>query len=338
MTRSLCNVSSFLLYSPAANIEFFWYISRDFFSRDLVSFLFLCFMLPWRLFNFKEIYFLQWPKYLSNNTGIVILYPCRKIIHCFTQESEYTTPVWFPRKKNPKTLHVSQNNKCFYGTHAMGLHCLMLILFHFSVPNIYLLSLKLDISSSIMIGKSFSSYIALCNYIIAICTDNTSILKTQLVLKSNDIQINAGPKKSSAIKFCLWNLSELAADDFVKVSLTLAFITVQNFDIVYLPESSACIDLIFSSNTSFVKNCGSELSIYDKCRHSIIYGTLNFHVPLLIRYYGEFKPFLKQNANKKWKILTDILLNIFKNFISHKTLKKLVIRLLIEWIDRLDYP
>ena len=123
-------------------------------------------------------------------------------------------------EKKPKTLHVSQNNKCFYGTHAMGLHCLMLILFHFSVPNIYLLSLKLDISSSIMIGKSFSSYIALYNYIIAICTDNTSILKNQLVLKSNDIQINAGPKKSSAIKFCLWNLNELAADDFVKVSLT----------------------------------------------------------------------------------------------------------------------
>ena len=71
-----------------------------------------------------------------------------------------------------------------------------------------------------MIGKSFSSYIALCNHIIAICTDNTSILKSQLVLKSNDIQINAGPKKSSAIKFCLWNLNELAADDFVKVSLT----------------------------------------------------------------------------------------------------------------------
>ena len=49
----------------------------------------------------------------------------------------------------------------------------------------------------------------------------------------------------------------------------------------FIHESSSCIDLIFSSNNSFVKNCGSEMLIYEKCYHNIIYGTLNFDAPLL---------------------------------------------------------
>ena len=40
MTATLCDVSLFLLYFPAVNIEFLLYISRDLFSRDLVSFFF----------------------------------------------------------------------------------------------------------------------------------------------------------------------------------------------------------------------------------------------------------------------------------------------------------
>ena len=47
----------------------------------------------------------------------------------------------------------------------------------------------------------------------------------------------------------------------------------------FITESSSCIDLIFSSNTSFVKNCGSDLLILEKCHHIIIYGTLNFDIP-----------------------------------------------------------
>ena len=49
-------------------------------------------------------------------------------------------------------------------------------------------------------------------------------------------------------------------------------------------ESSSCIDLIFSSNISLVKTRGSELSIFEKCHHNIIYGTLNFDVLLLPCY------------------------------------------------------
>ena len=108
----------------------------------------------------------------------------------------------------------------------------------------------------------------------------------------------------------------------------------------FINESSSCIDLIFSSNTSFVKNSGSVASIYEKCDHNIIYETLNFDIVLPPPYcrdvwdynhansetiqkaiwtFDRSKAFLHRNANEKWKILTDILLHVFKKFIPHKT-------------------
>ena len=57
-----------------------------------------------------------------------------------------------------------------------------------------------------------------------------------LLLRSGDVETNPGPKKSSVIKFCHWNLNGLAAYDFLKVSLIEAFITTHNFDIICLSE------------------------------------------------------------------------------------------------------
>ena len=73
-----------------------------------------------------------------------------------------------------------------------------------------------------------------------------------------------------------------------------------------------------------------------------IYGTLNFDIPLPPPYYRDVwdykhantesiqkaistfdwsKAFLHQNANEKCNIPTDILLNVFENFIPYKTKK-----------------
>ena len=58
-----------------------------------------------------------------------------------------------------------------------------------------------------------------------------------LLLRSGDIEINPGPKKSSVIKFCHWKLNGLAAHDFLQVSLIEAFITTHNSDIICLSET-----------------------------------------------------------------------------------------------------
>ena len=49
-------------------------------------------------------------------------------------------------------------------------------------------------------------------------------------------------------------------------------------------EPSSCIGLIFTSNPSFISASGVELSLYEKCHHNLIYGKINFNVPLLPPY------------------------------------------------------
>ena len=59
-----------------------------------------------------------------------------------------------------------------------------------------------------------------------------------LLLESDDIETNnVGPRRSSVIKFCHWNLSGLAAHNFVKMYLIKAFIRTHNFDITCLLET-----------------------------------------------------------------------------------------------------
>ena len=98
----------------------------------------------------------------------------------------------------------------------------------------------------------------------------------------------------------------------------------------FINGSSSCINLIFSLNTSFVKNCESELSIYEKYYLNIIYGPLNFDAPLPPPHYRDVwdlenadtesiqkaistfdwsKIFLNRNANEKMQN-TDSL-NVF---------------------------
>ena len=58
-----------------------------------------------------------------------------------------------------------------------------------------------------------------------------------LLLTSDDVETNPGPKQSSVInKFCHWNLNGLATHDFLNVSLTEAFVATHNFDIICLSE------------------------------------------------------------------------------------------------------
>ena len=45
-------------------------------------------------------------------------------------------------------------------------------------------------------------------------------------------------------------------------------------------NSSSCIDLAFASNLNVIYNSGFELSLFDKCHHNLIFGELNFMVPL----------------------------------------------------------
>ena len=55
----------------------------------------------------------------------------------------------------------------------------------------------------------------------------------------------------------------------------------------YINELSSCIGLIFSSNENLTKYCSVELSLYETCRRTIIYGILNFNMLLSPAYSKE---------------------------------------------------
>ena len=143
-------------------------------------------------------------------------------------------------------------------------------------------------------------------------------------------------------KWCTTEKNNAAGLEIDSITTASGYSQMINKPTHFINESSSCIDLIFSSNTSFVKNCGSELPIYEKCHHNIIYETLNFNVPLPPPYYrdsGDYKhantesiqktisnfdwskAFYHRSVNEKCKILTEILLNVFKDLIPNKNQK-----------------
>ena len=52
-------------------------------------------------------------------------------------------------------------------------------------------------------------------------------------------------------------------------------------------ESSSCIDLIFATSPNLIRETRVELSIFEKCHHSHIYGIIDFKVPLPPSYLRE---------------------------------------------------
>ena len=107
----------------------------------------------------------------------------------------------------------------------------------------------------------------------------------------------------------------------------------------------------FLCKYNLMKNYGVEQSLYETCHHNIVYGTLNFNIPLPPFYFRKIwvyknanigciqesiynfdwtRAFKNQNCNKKCKILPEALLNIFHNFIPIKSLDGLKINEMFE--------
>ena len=104
-------------------------------------------------------------------------------------------------------------------------------------------------------------------------------------------------------------------------------------------DKSSCIDLLCTTNSKLLCDVGVHETIYDKCHHNIIYGSLNLIIPLPPPYYREVwdykntdavciqraisfvnwnDVFSNKVAHEKVKSLNNILLNIFRNFIPKR--------------------
>ena len=60
-----------------------------------------------------------------------------------------------------------------------------------------------------------------------------------LLLLSGDIETNAGPDRgySKSFSFCHWNLSSIAAHEFINMSLLQAYSAIYRFDVICLLET-----------------------------------------------------------------------------------------------------
>ena len=137
-----------------------------------------------------------------------------------------------------KLRFVKSHNKCPI-TSTLFTTSLPLLLYYFFV---YLLPIFLK--GFFVTLKSVRPCFAVCTYVLFYLFYDTIFSKILLV-NFGDIETNPGPRKSSPIKFCRWNLNGLAAHDFIKVPLIEAFISTHNLDILCLSETflDSTIDL-----------------------------------------------------------------------------------------------
>ena len=143
-------------------------------------------------------------------------------------------------------------------------------------------------------------------YISTNCISITSILAFQVLLKSGHIEINPGPKKPSAIKFCHWNLNELAVHNFVKVPSIKAFITAHSIDIVCLSE--VVLDSTIPHSDENININGYSLLRVDH-PNNIKWGGF-------CMYFKESLPLIRWNdlSNMKECLETEINVNNEKRF------------------------
>ena len=106
-----------------------------------------------------------------------------------------------------------------------------------------------------------------------------------------------------------------------------------------LPNSSSCIDLIFTNQPNMIINSNVHTSLHPRCHHQIIYAKINFkiHYPppyerriwhynraniegirKSIEKFNWERTFLNINVEKQVEIFNDVLINIFLNFIPNE--------------------
>ena len=99
---------------------------------------------------------------------------------------------------------------------------------------------------------------------------------------------------------------------------------------------------IFISNPNLINSSGSEMSLFEKCHHNIMYGKIDFKIPIpppYMRDVWDYKNasaeciqcsvssidwdflFWGKSINKKVDILNQCLKNIFYNFVPDKVIK-----------------
>ena len=109
-----------------------------------------------------------------------------------------------------------------------------------------------------------------------------------------------------------------------------------------LPNSSSCIDLLFTNQPNMITSSGVLPSIHPNCHHQIIYANINFKIffpppyERLVWHYERAdvdairqsinninwdRVFFNLNVNSQVDIFNEYIMNIFKNFIPNEIIE-----------------
>ena len=122
-------------------------------------------------------------------------------------------------------------------------------------------------------------------------TSELNLLLTNINNNQPACSILMGDFNAKYSKWCSSDENDIAGLEIDNITTTAGYSQLINKPTHFINGTSSCIDLIFSSNVSFIRNYGIEQSIYEKCHHNITYGTLDFNVPLPPPYYREIWDF-----------------------------------------------
>ena len=96
-----------------------------------------------------------------------------------------------------------------------------------------------------------------------------------------------GDFNAKSSKWCISDKSNRAGRERDNITTSAGYSQLINKPTHFVNKTSPCIGLIFSSDLKITLTCVIEKTIHEQCHHDIIYGTLNFSVPLPPPYYRE---------------------------------------------------
>ena len=71
-------------------------------------------------------------------------------------------------------------------------------------------------------------------------------------------------------------------------------------------NSLSCIDLIFTSNPNLINSSGVEISLFEKCHHNIVYGKIDFKIPIPPPYMREVWDYKNASAESIQRSVSSI--------------------------------
>ena len=163
------------------------------------------------------------------------------------------------------------------------------------------LSSGLSKRSRCILSLSLWSAYQLCNFLLISVVLHCLCIQNFLLLNSGDIESDPGPRKSSTLKFCHWNLNGLAAHEFTKLSPLEGSINVNDIDIICLSETLLDSSILIDDN---------RLSIPDFSMRAD--HPSNTKRPGVCLYYKEHLPIIRRDyvSNLQECLVTEITVKI----------------------------